>query len=98
MRRMNAIAAVMIVSMAGLAGPAPAGVTAYEGARLIVGDGARSRTRRWSSTATGSCRPAGRQGARRRHARESGRQDRDADDHRHARASQHDARGPHRAT
>ncbi len=39
MRRMNAIAAVMIVSMAGLAGPAHADVTAYQGIRLIVGDG-----------------------------------------------------------
>jgi imidazolonepropionase-like amidohydrolase len=41
MRRVNAIAAATVVSLAGLIGPAYAqsGVTAYEGARIIVGDG-----------------------------------------------------------
>ena len=39
MRRVSAVAAVMAVSMAGLAGPARADVTAFEGARLILGNG-----------------------------------------------------------
>ena len=40
MRRMDAIAATLVVGMlAGLSVPAEAQVTAYEGARLIIGDG-----------------------------------------------------------
>ena len=41
MRRVNAIAVVITLAMAGFSGPASAqtGITAYEGARLIVGDG-----------------------------------------------------------
>ena len=39
MRRMNALAAILAFGLAGAAAPAQAQVTAYEGARLIVGDG-----------------------------------------------------------
>ena len=39
MRRGNAFAALLIFGLLGLAVPASAQVTAYEGARLIVGDG-----------------------------------------------------------
>ena len=39
MRRVNAIAAVVAVCLVGFAGPACADVTAFEGARLIVGNG-----------------------------------------------------------
>src|SRR5207342_1579876 len=39
MRRTNAIAAVAAVCLVGLAGPARADVTAFEGVRLVVGNG-----------------------------------------------------------
>jgi imidazolonepropionase-like amidohydrolase len=39
MRRMNALAAILAFGLAGAAAPVQAQVTAYEGARLIVGDG-----------------------------------------------------------
>ncbi len=41
MRRVNAVAVVIALAIAGFSGPASAqsGITAYEGARLIVGDG-----------------------------------------------------------
>src|SRR5882724_2532165 len=39
MRRLNAIAAAPAVCLVGLAGPAWADITAFEGARLVVGNG-----------------------------------------------------------
>src|SRR4051812_29202425 len=39
MRRVNAIAAVATVCLVGLAGPSLADITAFEGIRLIVGNG-----------------------------------------------------------
>ena len=39
MRRLNAIAGAVIAAFAAFAHPAFADVTAFEGARLIVGDG-----------------------------------------------------------
>src|SRR5947199_9141116 len=39
MRRLNAVAVAVIAALAALAGPARADVTAFEGARLVVGNG-----------------------------------------------------------
>jgi len=58
----HALAAVAI--LAGSAGPALAEVTAYEGARLIIGDGRVVETEHWSWTEAGSRRPRARRPAR----------------------------------
>jgi len=84
-----------VVLLAGSAIPAFAQVSAYEGARLIVGDGRAGRERH----AGRGRRQARAGGRRRRRARTLGRearrsqgQDGDADDRRHARPPEHYAR------
>ena len=88
---MSIAAAAAVALSLRLAGPARADVTAFEGARLIVGNGSVVENatlvidgNKIVQAGQGVC------GAGRRHARESHRQDRDADDHRHPRASQPD--------
>ena len=84
MRRVNAVAAAAAVAIGLFAGPARADVTAFEGARLIVGDG--SVVENATLVIDGNKIVQAGQGvarARRRHARQSRRQDRDAGDHRH---------------
>ena len=89
MRRLNAVAVAVIAALAAFAGPARADVTAFEGVRLIVGNGSVIENatlvidgNKIVQAGQGVCR------ARRRHARQSRRQDRDAGDHRHPCASE----------
>jgi len=86
------VAAIVIPGvLAGFAIPAAGqAVTAFEGGRLIVGDGRviENATLVVDGTQAGSGgQGRGRPRAHRRQARESRRQDRDADDHRHPRPS-----------
>ena len=105
MRRLNAVAVAATVALgilAVLAVPARAQVTVFEGARLIVGDG-RAPIENATLVVDGArIAQVGADGRRARacgrHAREPRRQDRDADDDRHARPSQPDARRAHHGT
>ena len=93
MRRVNAVAAAAAVAIGSFTGPVRADVTAFEGARLIVGNGSVVENgtlvidgNKIVQAGQGVAVPAGATRV------ESRRQDRDAGDHRHARPSQRDAR------
>ena len=95
----SVLAALLLALAAGAALPhaqAPAGTTAFEAARVIVGDGSAPIENATIVVTAGriAAGGTGRQGHRagRRGAGQPGRQDRDADHPRHPRAPQHDAR------
>ena len=102
MRRVNLAAAAAVITLGLLGGCAmpvsERSVTAYEGARLIVGDGrvienATVVVEGTKIAQVGASRRCSR--ARRRQARRPRRQERDADDRRHPRPSQRNPRGAH---
>ena len=85
-------ATVALGVLTGVAGQARAqGVTAYEGARVIVGDGRVLDNTTLVVNGTKITQVGGGRACR-RHAGQHRRQDRDADVPRHPHASEHDAR------